>query len=270
MSGIEGVGSRVRLSREDDETTQAIVERDTKVSIEGQDQNWRELKEHQQTVRENLGCLALHAGHAALEGAEMSGLSHSAMHHVFRAGLAGAESSAAVAVGAGLVITGAVGGFFLGVHELYEAHEKGDAQNAALVRDNAHVALIFNLDLPPSYSNKRLNGDFKHVEKQKGPAFDQMRSIQADTKGRALLQLHADRGMNAGRDWAASGMTEQAFLKANPNIAAQCAKDAAFKEGFDAFVHTTKHGTIEETNEMNRKLDERDGWYAQDQVRIRV
>lgn len=247
MSGIEGVGGRVHLRPEDDETTTAIVRRDTKAAISGNDATWREMKtEHQE-----------HVGVAGGAELAVTGLHINEIGGIVHLGAAGAIGGAFAALG-------------LGIYSLHEAHEKGDAQKAALARDNAHVAVIFNLALPPSYSNKRLNGDYKHVQKDKGPAFDQMRAIQSDTKGRAVLQLHADRGMNAARDLTGSGMTRDAFMKANPKIADQCAKDAAFKEGFDAYVFTKQHCTIDEGLEMDRQLDLRDGWYAQDHVSIRV
>lgn len=255
MDGVSGVGSRIHLTEDDDRRTSTnIVERDTKVAIRGDDGSWREVKADQNSFGEEAPHIAAHAGHAALEaldGAEM----------LFGGG---------ALAGAGVGALGAAG-LILGGLELYEAHEKADAQKAALSKDNARAAMIANLDLPPGYKGMRLDSDLKHVGKEtRSEAFKMTEAVRADRKGCALLQLHCDRGMNAGRDWAASGMTKEAFLKANPKIADACSKDPAFKEGFEAFVHTTKHGTEAEVKEMNRKLDERDGWYAQDHVAIRV
>lgn len=74
MSGIEGIGGRVHLRPEDDETTKAIVERDAKVAISGNDKTWRQTKTEQQS---HVGVVdAFHAGHAAFEGAEISGAVH--------------------------------------------------------------------------------------------------------------------------------------------------------------------------------------------------
>lgn len=266
MDGVSGLSSRVRLSPEDDEETQAIVARDTKVTIKGTDGTRAQLKEHQQSVEENLAQLGFHVGHAAVEGAEISGLSHPVVHHLFPVNEIGV-SSAGASFGAAMVVVGLA----LGIHELMEAHVKGDAQNAALIKDTAHVAVIGALDLPKSYKTKRLDGDYKHIEKGPRTSAEALsEKIAADPKGRAVLQLHADRGMHAARDLIASKMTVEKFLEANPKVAEQYAKDAAFKEGFDAYLFTKANGSADEVRSMNRGLEERDGWHAQDRVAIRV
>ena len=91
-----------------------------------------------------------------------------------------------------------------------------------------------------------------------------------DKKGLATLQLHADRGMNAARDLLRSGMTVEAFLSVNPRVAESYAKDAAFREGFDAYLHAKANLPAGEMKEVDRKLDERDGWYAQSQISFRA
>lgn len=256
MSEIGGVGARRHFSADEeealrrDESTSSIVKRDAKTNVEiyGTDRSWAATKHHQQT-HVGLGG-ALEIGHAAFEGAEIAGAIH--------AGALGA-------------IGGPTVGLALGTYALAEAHVKADEQARALAKDNAHVALVGALDLPGSYKAARFDGEYKHVAKAPGsPAFKMTEALMADKKGLATLQLHADRGMNAARDLLRSGMTVEAFLAANPRVAERYAKDAAFREGFDAYLHAKAKLSPGEMKEVDRKLDERDGWYAQSQISFRA
>ena len=252
MEAVSGVGSRVHLRPEDDESTRAIVERGTKVTVRGDEATWRELKKEQQGHVGAIG--AVHLGHAALEGFE-------GMEVLFGGGTIAGLAGGAIAVG----------GLALGLYEMHEAHEKADAQKAALAKDAAHVAIIANLELPESYASKRLGSDFKHVGKEAGsPAFRMTETIKADARGRALLQLHADRGMNAARDCAESGQSREAFSKLNPAVERACVEDAAFREGFEGYLWVHRHGSREEKAQVDRDLLARDAWYAADHVAIRM
>ncbi len=256
MSEVSGIGARRHFSNEEeealrqDESTRSIVKRDTKANVEisGSDRSWVAVKEHQKSHVGLWGGAEL--AHAAIEGAEIAGVVH---------------------LGAAGAIGGPIAGLVLGLHQLHEAHEKADEQASALAKDNVHVALIGVLDLPTSYKAARLDGEYRHVAKgANSPAMNIMSSLSADKKGMATLQLHADRGMNAARDLSRSGMTAEAFLKANPKIAESCRQDAAFREGFGAYTHAKAHLPADELRAFERKLDERDGWYAQSQVSFRV
>jgi hypothetical protein len=256
MSEISAVGGRRHFSMEEeealrrDEATNEIVKRDTKVGVDvrGDDRSWRVTKEHQQ------GHVGIGGGveisHAAVEAAELGGLVH---------------------LGAAGAIGGPVTALVLGLYSFHEAQEKGKEQSAALAKDNAHVAVVGVLDLPDGYKGARLNGDYTHVPKEAGStAFKMTEALASDKKGIATLQLHADRGMNAARDLARSGMTREAFLKANPRAAEAYNNDAAFREGFDAYDWAAKNLPPSERQELDAKLDERDGWYAQSLVSFRV
>lgn len=246
MSGIEGVSGRVRFTAAEDEATRTIVERDTKVAIAGSDESWSKVRQDQKTHV----CAAdgAHLGHTTFESAEIA---HGG------AALGGAF--------------GAVGGLWLGVYEFKEMHEKRDAQRQALQKDNAHVALVGSLDLPGCYKTKRFEKDFAHVSRgANSEAFKMTEKVVADPKGRALLQLHADRGMHGAKDLMLSGTTVDKFLNANPKVAEQYQKDAAFREGFDAYLFTKASGSPQEITKMEQGLVQRDGWYAADNVSIRV
>jgi hypothetical protein len=271
MSEVSGIGARRHFSVEEeealrqDESTSSVVKRDAKVGVEiyGTDRSWRATKHHQQGfVHGVVGTMANGAeiGHAAFEGAEIAGAVH--LENIAVLGAAGGILGA---------VGGPIAGLALGIYSLGEAHAKADEQARALAKDDAHVALIGVLDLPASYKAHRLDGEYEHVAKGNGsPAFKMAEAIRQDKKGLATLQLHADRGMNAARDLCRSGMTVAAFLAANPKVAESYRKDAAFREGFDAYLHAKANLPRDEVKELERKLDERDGWYAQSQISFRV
>ncbi len=256
MSEIGGVGARRHFSADEeealrrDESTSSIVKRDAKtnVDIHGTDRSWAATKDHQH-------------GHVGVAGGA----------EIFHAAAEAAEIAGALHLGVAGAILGPLTGLALGTYALGEAHVNADEQARALAKDNAHVALIGALDLPGSYKASRLDGEYKHVAKQPGsPAFRMTEAIMQDKKGLATLQLHADRGMNAARDLLLSGMTVETFLAANPKVAESYKKDAAFREGFDAYLHAKANRPPAEMREVDRKLDERDGWYAQSQVSFRA
>ncbi len=272
MSEVGGVssGARRHFSEEDevalrkDESTSSIVKRDTRsgVEIAGNDRTWRETKTEQQ---KHVGLADVRdVGHAGLEGAELVGIAH---------------------FGAAGVIGNTISGFALGAYVLHEAHEKADEQGRALIKDNAHVAVLAALDLPDAYKASQLEGElrqpaaggparfekgaYSHVSRGNGsPAFKMAEGLLAKPRDVALLQLHADRGMNAAREMQ-PGTTTSAYLAANPKAADAYAKDAAFRAGFDAYVHTRER-TPGDLKTLDTKLDARDGWYAQSQVSFRV
>ncbi len=258
MSEVGGVGARRHFSADEeealrrDESTNSVVKRDAKTNVDiyGTDRSWVATKHHQQSPMDNKAAV-LDVAHVAFEGLEMTGVVH---------------------LGAAGPIGGALVGTALGLYALAEAHAKGDEQAQALAKDNAHVALIGALDLPESYKAARLDGEYKHVAKgTSSPAFKMTEAICQDKKGLATLQLHADRGMNAARDLSRSGMmTAESFLEANPKIAESYKNDAAFREGFDAYRHAKAHLPSGKMKELEDKLNERDGWYAQSQVSFRV
>lgn len=259
MSEVGGIGARRHFTPDEeealrrDESTNAVLQRDakTQAAIHGHDRSWRETKHEQQ------GHLGMGGGiellHTSLDAAELvEVLPHCA-------------AVEAMGVGAPVV------GLALGVYSLHEAHEKGSEQARALEKDFGHAALVSTLDLPTSYKQKRMDGDFGGIPKEfRGRLETATNALMNDPKGRAVLQLHADRGMNAARDLQLSHRSPEAFFKANPKVAEQYRFDAAFHEGFDAYLHVKANGSAAERQEVDDKLRERDGWYAQSHVQYRV
>jgi hypothetical protein len=258
MSEVSGVGTRRHFSVDEeealrrDESTNNIIKRDTKVGVDiyGTDRSWRATKHHQQGFSHAPIAGGLEVAHALYDGVEIAG--------IFHGGVVGA-------------IAGPLAGLALGIYSLGEAHAKGDEQARALAKDNAHVALIGALDLPEAYKAHRFEGEYKHVARGTGsPAFKMAEALCQDKKGLATLQLHADRGIHAARDLVRSGMTVEAFFSVNPKIAEAYKKDAAFREGFDAYLWAKANLPRHELQRLDAKLEERDGWYAQAQVSVRV
>lgn len=254
MSEVGGVSGQRHFSNEEeealrrDESTNTIVKRDTNASVNiyGLDRSWEKTKEHQ---RGHLGVPgAAELVHAGLEGAEIAG---------FHLGVAGAIGLPAIGLG-------------LGIYKLLEARVDGEEQARALQKETVHVALIGTLDLPDSYKEARFTGEYKGVSRDEGtPAKRMMDALYADPKGRAVLQLHADRGMNAARDMLDAKVGAEAFWKVNPKLAESYAKDAAFREGFDAYLQTKAYAPMAEAQKLDAKLDARNLAYVDSAVRIR-
>ena len=274
MSDVSGVSRRHFSSVDEealrrDESTSSIVKRDTKTTVDiyGADRTWPEVKHHQQAIGHQKGTLVVEGVSTSFEATEIVG-GVSALEHMVAATRAGAlvEGGAAGAGVAAPVVALAVGAY-----EIVEAHRNAEAQARALAKDTAHVGLIVALDLPPSYKGARIEAAYKHVPWGfQSSAFRAGEALTNDPRGLAVLQLHADRGMNAARDLLASGADAAAALKANPNLVESFAKDAAFREGFQAYLYAKATLSAGEMKTLNARLDERDGWYAQSQIQFRV
>ena len=250
---MDAVGGARTTTRDwsSEESTNAIVKRDTLVGvdIQGKDASHREVVTKQKAHVGAGGRAEL--GHAAFEGAGVAGL------HVPVVGIALEVASPLVALG-------------IGLYALHEAQEKGKAQSAALTQEYAHVAVIATLDLPTGYKCQRLEGDFKHVSKESSSRSAKMtEALNADPKGRAVLQHHCDRGIKAAEEMSQSGQTKEAYLAANPKIAEAYAKDAAFHEGFDASVYTKEKNVPGEIDKLMKDVDGRNGWNARESYAVR-
>lgn len=233
-------------------STDDVVRRDTGagVHIHGSDRTQRQIKEHQQDEVGVFGGLSV--GHVGLEGAE-------AMH------------AGGIATELGLGIGLPVAGLAFGIYEHLEAMKNGEEQNGAVIRENMHVAVLGTLDLPAGYKVERNAQNFPDVPTgANSVAFRMTQSLASDAPGRAALQLQCDRGIHAAKDLRASGMTAEAFLKANPKVAETYAKDAAFHEGFNAYLFACAQEGGAMKKEMDDGLAKRDGWHAQAQVSVRV
>lgn len=176
----------------DEESTSAILKRDTGVEVHGNDKTLRDTKTEQ---REHVGI----AGGVELGVTGMKGFE-----------IAEAGMPAIAEAGFGVLLP--VAGFGLGLYGLQEAHEHADEQNAAIVKDQAHVALVGALDLPANCKDQAF-GD--RSETPRGPsskAFKMTERIMQDKAGLATLQAHCDRGVLSAY---ASGVTDRKQLLDN-------------------------------------------------------
>ena len=241
MSDVSACGSRsAYFNREDEEalrnepTPTAILDkarRDAgvggpRVEVRGDDKTWRETKTEQQGHVGVAGGVSI--GHAAVEAAHMA-----EFHAVETFTAAGVGAS----VGAGVVIGGAVLGLGLGIYEWAEAHHKGAEQRGALTKDELHVAMLTQLDLPQGYKTKQLEERGQAGQGEKSAASRTALALATvDRPLVAAMQHHADIGAHAARDLLESGLEKKQFLAAHPAIDAAYKKDPAFHDGFDALV----------------------------------
>ena len=262
---VTGAARARHFSPEDDEmlrkneSTNVIVKRDTKttVDVHGRDANQIETKERQSRHVGTAGKIDI--AKAGIEGLDFVGAAES----LHAAGVIAFKT----AIAADLVLTvgSPIATLMLGMHTLAEAHIQGEEQNGALIRENVHVATVCALTLPDDYKAKRLDADYKSVPREENsPATKMTEALLKDPRGLAVLQLHCDQGVNAARDLLASHKDVATFLNENPKVADAYVKDAAFHEGFDAYLST------KDRKGVDQQLESRDGWYAQSHVSIRV
>lgn len=232
------------------------------LKLRGDDRSLREVKDEQKTHGGVAGAVSMTTtAHAGLEMAEI----HAVEAFVTK------TAPRALGIGAGGIILGSVAELGAGIYHLAEAHAQGKELANTIAKDELHVALLTQLDLPDGYKQ----GQFERRDTAgRGAQSDVSKmTTQFATKDKplvAILQLHADRGMNAARDLISSGQSKEDFLKANPKIAEAYASDAAFRDGFDAMVWAKDNQSPEQVKDLCKKLDERDARYSQAHVSFRV
>jgi hypothetical protein len=75
--------------------------------------------------------------------------------------------------------------------------------------------------------------------------------------------------MRAARDLALSGQSVEAFFAKSPELHTSFTEDAAFHEGFAAYLYARTHLPPPQLEELDRSLDLRDGWRSQTNVAVR-
>jgi len=178
--------------------------------------------------------------------------------------------SAAMGVEEAAVGAGMVGGAF--ALELFATGKEiiaGDELRAAIDRDQMHMAMLANLDLPQGYKTEEMS---KLVSKyndgwRSGAQKMAETGMFADKSKMALVQIHADQGANAARKMCDSGMSRATLATSNPGVASRYATDPAFKRGFDAIVWAKDHGAAE-YKAATEALDKRDDRYNHLHVRV--
>lgn len=273
MSGVCGVGGsdkRFSASEEEamrqDQSSSAILNEVRKdsghqgpdVSVRGDDKPWHEVKDEQHK-HWGIGGVA-EIAHGSVEGL------HACEIHAIEA--ATAQGVGATIAGWGVAL-GAPLAFGLGVHELVVAHEHAEEQKAAITRDDLHAAMLTQLDLPAAFKQDELQ-KWSAASKSSSGLPMKMATPFA-TKGKSLvavLQLHADRGVNAAMDMGS--MSKEAFFAANPKIKAAYDADPAFRAGFDAMEWANKPGNEAAKAKLQQDVCDRDARYAQAHVTYRI
>jgi hypothetical protein len=219
MTTVSGSSEARNRQWNNDESTNAILKRDTGVDVRGNDKTLHDVKSEQR--RDVGGAGVAEAGITTIHGVEIA-----------EAGL-----PVAAEIGAAVVLPIATLG--VGFYALHEAHKKGDEQKAAISKDQAHVALAGALDLPAGCKDRAF-GD--RAETPRGPssqAFKMTENIMKDKAGLAVLQAHCDRGVISAYAQIPipmpDGMTLDKFLESRPALKKICDEDAAFKVGFESY-----------------------------------
>lgn len=197
-------------------------------------------------------------------------------HTAIEAAAAGAEAVVAggVAGGAGIALFGLVA-----AKGVAEANRRNAELTKASDQDSTRAAMVCALDLPQGYKNVELarldaiNAGFQSGTMKMGSTL-----MMRDHKEAAVLQLHADRGMNAARDLVVAGkITREGgaaevskALAASPSLKAKYDSDAAFKTGFDSLVWAKQRGTEADYKAAIQHLDARDARYEQHHIQVRV
>lgn len=216
---ITSVGEWRNRQWKDEESTNAVLKRDTGVDVHGDDKTLHTTKSEQ---RGHVGiCGALELGVTVGKGIEI------------------AEAGLPTFLEPALPVALPIAAFGLGWCGLVEAHHDADAQRAAITKDQAHVALVGALDLPAGCKDQAF-GDRSETPRHVGSqAFKMTERIMQDKDGLATLQAHCDRGVLSAYATLPmpmpDGMTLEKFLDTRPQLKEICNEDAAFRVGFEAF-----------------------------------
>jgi hypothetical protein len=245
---ISSVGEWRNRQWKDEESTNAILKRDTGVDVHGNDKTLHDVKAEQRGEVGVVGGLEL--GVTAIKGVEV----------------AEAGMPAVAELGCAFVLP--LAGLVLGGFVLHEAHEKGDAQKAAMVNDQAHVALAGALDLPAGCKDRAFGDRSETPRGPNSPAFKMTENIMKDKAGLAVLQAHCDRGVMSAYAQIPmpipEGMTLDKFLESRPQLKQICDDDAAFKVGFESYWNAG----AADRKELLANVDKHDVRSAQTSVQI--
>lgn len=158
-----------------------------------------------------------------------------------------------------------------------DAKERGQELKSTAERAAMHIALVNALDVPQGYRNVE-QGRWRDVGTGFSSAAFKM-AERLETKAHAeaaILQLHADRGMNAARDLIGAGLIKDDFdpagleraLAMAPDVKAKVAVDPAYRAGFEALVWAKQHDAAAYGDTL-RRLDARDLRYTQASISFR-
>lgn len=133
---------------------------------------------------------------------------------------------------------------------LNDAEERGEALAANNERGAMHLAMLGALDLPQGYKNVEVAKWSEAGTANASGAMKMGTRLEAvDRRAAAVLQLHADRGMNAAEKLIDQGAIVRsstegdvaAIVARDPDLRARYDADPAFRAGFDALVWAKTH-----------------------------
>ncbi len=171
----------------------------------------------------------------------------------------------------------AAGPFAFAAHALgalNDAEKRAEALKTNNERGAMHLGMITALDLPQGYKNVEC-GKWKEAGTGNNSGAVKIGTAleTKDKKEAAVLQLHADRGMNAARSFIEAGMITrdggeqqlEDLLSKNPDVRAKYIADPAYRAGFEALVWAKQHDE-KQYGEAIKHLEARDARYAQHHI----
>jgi hypothetical protein len=214
-------------------------------------------------------------------------------HDIKEAGL-GSVHGAMIEGAEGTILHGLAAPFMFGydaIHALKDAKEREAALKANHERGAMHLGMITALDLPQGYKNVEV-GRWKESGTANASGASNIGTTldTIDKKEAAVLQLHADRGMNAARAAITAGLISregvfttsgdgatakvvdvevERVLAQDPKLREKYDSDPAFRAGFDALVWARRRGAEGEYDEAIKHLESRDARYAQHSISLR-
>jgi hypothetical protein len=173
-------------------------------------------------------------------------------------------------------LCGPFGFLITGLQAMKDAKERSAILAANNERGAMHLAMITALDLPTGYKNIEV-GRWKEAGTGEASGATRMgtRLEALDSKRAAVLQLHADRGMNAAQSEIRAGrITREStpqdvkrLIDGDASLKAKYESDAAFKSGFDALVWAQGHDTAQYERAVHH-LESRDARYSQHAIAL--
>lgn len=215
--------------------------------LRGNDKSARELEaEHK-------------AEHLGEETAEMTG--ELAVHHapeVLEFGMSGALAAIAAPLVSGAELAGKV----------HRSWVQGQERKEATEKDETRIAMHGVLDLPKGFKAQ----EAARCVANTSTTSTRMKVIEEldgkDSKYKAVLQMHCDRGMHAAFEMLKKpGMTSEQFLTSHPNLAAAYKEDAAFRAGFDGLLWA-KQNSSQDFDVAVKSLAARDVAYTKNHLRV--
>lgn len=153
--------------------------------------------------------------------------------------------------------------------KVHESWLQGQERKEASAKDETRIAMHGVLDLPEGFKTREAARCIENTSTTSA----RMKVIGEldgkDSKYKAVLQMHCDRGMHAAFEMLKKpGMTAAQFFEEHPNLAAAYKEDAAFRAGFDGLLWA-KQNSAPEFDRAVKSLAARDVAYTKNHLRVR-